>query len=133
MSDDLNFRHPFSCIVIGPSGFGKTSFVKRFLLNLRLLTTAPTFAGGIVWCYGEKSAVPSHLPAYVRIHEGVPEDFRSANGEQSLVILDDLLNDVYSNQVCEVVFARYPSSEYKRYSLSLKIYSIRAGSVGISR
>jgi len=57
---------------------------------------------GMVWCYGEKSDVPSRLPAYVTFNEVVPEDFGSANGELSLVILDDLLNDVYSKQVCEL-------------------------------
>ena len=95
VDDDLKLRHPFSCIVNGPSGSGKMSFVRRFLVNLRDLCTEPKFAGGVVWCYGEKSAVPSHLPAYIRIHEGVPEDFGSANREPSLVILYDLLTDVY--------------------------------------
>jgi len=102
MDDDLKFRHPFSCIVSGLSGSGKTSFVIRFLENLRHLCTEPKFAGGVVWCYGEKSAVPSDLPANIRIHEGVPEDFGSANSEPSRVILDDLLTDVYSKQVCEL-------------------------------
>ena len=102
MSDDLKFRHPFSCIVSGPSGSGKTSFVKRFLRNLRDLCSVQSFAGGVVWCYGEKSAVPSRLPVDVIIHEGVPEVFGSASGEPSLVILDDLLNYVYSKQVCEL-------------------------------
>ena len=67
MSDDLKFRHPFSCIVNGPSGSGKSSFVIRFLQNHAYLCTEPTLAGGIVWCYGEKSAVPSDLPANYRI------------------------------------------------------------------
>jgi len=104
MSDDLKFRHPFSCIVIGPSGSGKSSFIIRFLQNLEYLCTEPTFAGGIVWCYGEKSAVPSRhqIPAKVRYNEGVPEDFGSANGEPCLFFLDDLLTDVYSQQVCEL-------------------------------
>jgi len=57
-----------------------------------------------VWCYGEKSAVPSRqqVPANVRYNEGVSEDFVSVNGEPCLVILDDLLTDVYSKQVCEL-------------------------------
>ena len=101
MDDELKFKHP--CIVIGPSGSGKTSFVRRFLLNHRDLCTEPIFAGGVVWCYGEKSAVPSDLPANYSIHEGVPENFGSANSQPSLVILDDLLTDVYS-------------PEFKRYS-----------------
>ena len=76
--------------MIGPSGSGKTSFVKRFLQNSCSLCTEPTFAGGIVCCYGEKSAVPYRLPADVTYNEGVPEVFGSANGEPCLVILDDL-------------------------------------------
>jgi len=116
MDDDLKFKHPFSCIVSGTSGSGKMSFVRRFLLNLRHLCTEPYFDGGVVWCYGEKSAVPSHLPAYIRIHEGVPEDFVSTNGEPSLVILDDLLTDVYSKQVCELFT---PGSHHRNISVIL--------------
>jgi len=42
------------------------------------------------------------MPSNVRFDEGVPEDFVSANGEPCIVILDNLLNDVYSKQVCEL-------------------------------
>jgi len=38
-------------------------------------------------------------------HEGVPENFGGGGGgggKPRLVILDDLLNDVYSKQVCEL-------------------------------
>ena len=97
MSDDLKFINPFSCIVSVPSVSGKSSFVIRFLQNVAYLCTEPTFAGGIVWCYGKKSAVPARrqLLANVRYKEGVPEDFGSANSEPYLVILDDLLTDFY--------------------------------------
>ena len=104
MSDGLTFRHSFSCNVSGSSCSEKSSSVIRFLQNLDYLCTEPTFAGGIVWCYGEKSAAPSrhHLPANFIYNEGVPEDFDSANGESCLVIFDDLLTDVYSKHVCEL-------------------------------
>ena len=42
------------------------------------------------------------LSANVRYNEGVGEDFDSANAEPCLVILDDLLTDFYSKQVCEL-------------------------------
>ena len=58
MSDDLKFRHPFSCIVSGLGGSDKTSFYIRLLQNLDALCTEEEFGGGIIWCYGEKSAVP---------------------------------------------------------------------------
>jgi len=117
MSDDLKLRHPFSCIVIGPSGSGKSSFVIRLIQNRPDICTEVTFAGGIVWCYGEKSAVSSRhqLPANVSFNEGVPEDFGNANGEPCLVILDKMLNDVYSKQVCELFTLVSHYINYKRY------------------
>jgi len=45
MSDDLKFKHPFLCIVSGPSRSGKTSFCERFLQNLDALCTEREFDG----------------------------------------------------------------------------------------
>ena len=104
MSDDLKFKHPFSCIVSGRRGSGKSSFCISFLQNREHLCTERAFAGGLVWCYGEKSVVATRhqLPANIRINEGVPEDVGSANEPPCLVILDDFLTDVYSKEVCEL-------------------------------
>lgn len=98
----LRFKHPFSCILSGPSGCGKTVFCVRFLQNLGALCTESNFRE-IIWCYSEKSAVPrlAEAPARVRFHQGVPK-FDNASGESKLVILDDLLNDVYSKEVCDL-------------------------------
>jgi len=104
MCDDLKFRHPFSCFVCGPSGSGKSSFCIRFLQNHDALCTERKFGRGIVWCYGEKGAVPSrqHLPANISFNEGVSEGFGKTNGETCLVILENILNYIYSKQVCEL-------------------------------
>ena len=105
----------------GPSGSGKTSFVRRFLLNLRHLCSELSFAGGVVWCYDEKSAVPSHLPGYIRFQEGVPEDFGSANSEPSLVILDDLLtvrSHIFPDEVHPIVVYSYVCDETSEDELS---------------
>ena len=81
----------------------ESSFCIRFQQKLDALCTERKFGGEVVWCYGEKSAVPTRqqLPANISFNEGVPEDFDNAHGETCLGILDDLLNDVYSNQVCD--------------------------------
>jgi len=106
MSDDLKFKHPFTCILSGPSSSGKSSFCIRFLQNLDALCTERDFDGGVIWCYSEKTAVPSPtiLPKKknIRFNEGVPADFDNARDRPCLVILDDLLNDVYSKQVCDL-------------------------------
>jgi hypothetical protein len=38
----------------------------------------------------------------IRFHEGLPKKFENAQGKPYLVILDDSLNEVYSNDVCEL-------------------------------
>jgi len=87
-----------------PSASGKSSFCIRFLQKLDALCTERKFGGGLVWCYGEKSSVPTRqqLPANISFNEGVPEDFGNAHGEPCLVVLHDLLNGVYSKQVFDL-------------------------------
>jgi hypothetical protein len=106
MADDLKFKHPFTSIVAGPTGSGTTSFTLLFLHNLATLCTDLHFGGGILWCYSEKSAVPSRelaaLRRDVQFHEGVPENLGNPQGKVRLIILDDLLNEVYSKEVCDL-------------------------------
>jgi len=101
--DDLKFKYLFSCIVGGPSKSGKTSFCIRKLQKIAALCTEREFGGSNIWCYSEKTPVPSRrlLPSNTTYHEGVPEKF-GGGGQPRLMILDDLLNDVYSKQVCDL-------------------------------
>jgi len=57
-----------------------------------------------MWCYSEKTAVPERqqLPSNTTYQEGVAENFGGGGGKPCLVFLDDLLNDVYSKQVCDL-------------------------------
>jgi len=68
------------------------------------LSTERKLVGWIVWSYIEKNAFPpsQQLPANILFSEGVPEYIGDAHGDACLVILDDLLNDVYSKQVCDL-------------------------------
>jgi ABC-type lipoprotein export system ATPase subunit len=104
---DLKFKHPFTCIVSGPTGSGKSSFTLRLLEHLDSLCREPNFGGGIIWCYSEKSAVPEQelaaLHIEVRFHEGVPQDFGgNVHGKPCLIILYDLLKELYSKDVCDL-------------------------------
>jgi hypothetical protein len=70
--------------------------------------TERKFAGGIIWCYSEKNAIPKkHLKKIrkkIKYHEGVPDKKILANshGRPALVILDDLLHKAYSDQVSDL-------------------------------
>ena len=105
MSGDLKFKHPFTCILSGPSGSGNSTFWIRFLQNHDALCRERDFDGGLIWCYSEKTAVPSPTvppKRNVRFNEVNPAYFDNVRGRLYLVILDDLLNDVYSKHVCDL-------------------------------
>jgi hypothetical protein len=110
MSHNLRFKHPFSCIIAGPSAAGK-SFCVKLLQNLESRCTEPEFAGGILWCYGEnaKPSPQSVSGKRMQYYEGVPEDFKNEEGKPALIILDDLLTQVYSKKVCTFFYKRLSS------------------------
>jgi len=100
MASDIRFKYPFTCIIGGPTGSGKSTFCIRFLQNLDTLCTEPNFPGGIIWCYSERSAVPRQLTLLrknVQIRDGVPENFENAQGKPCFIL--HLLNEVYSQAV----------------------------------
>jgi len=104
MCDDLKFRHPFSCIMSGPSGPGMSSFFILFLQKFDVLSTEQKFGDSVVWCYCEMSAIHprQQLPANINFNAGKPDASGDARGEHWPLILDDLLNDVYSKQACDL-------------------------------
>ena len=77
----------------------------RFLQNFDSCTER-NFDGGIIWCFSEKTAVLSRqlaaLRKNIRFNEGLPDGFKNAQGKPCLIILDELLNDVYSKDVCNL-------------------------------
>jgi len=59
LDTDIKFKNPFTCIFASPSASGKSSFCIKFLQNLDSLCTEEDFEGGIIWCYSEKTFVPT--------------------------------------------------------------------------
>ena len=94
----LKFKHPFTCIISGPSQCGKSTFCVKLINNLKRLCTEPNFSS-ILWCFSESSAVPQ-LPN-VHFQKGVPQ-VENATGKPVLIILDDLLQEAYSKDVCDL-------------------------------
>jgi len=76
------------------------------LQKLEDICTECEFGGSIVWCFSAKTGVAKRrlLPSNTKYHEGVLENFGGGcgGGKPCLVILDDLLNNVYSKQVCDL-------------------------------
>jgi hypothetical protein len=59
-----------------------------------------------MWCYTESTTVPeqefSEISDNIRYNKVVPENFENKKGKPCLLILDDLLDFVYSKEVCNL-------------------------------
>jgi hypothetical protein len=60
---DVRWKHPFTCVVAGPTGCGKTEFVARLIRHVEVTVLPPPQR--IVWSYGEWQ------PAYEDLKDGV--------------------------------------------------------------
>lgn len=87
---DPRWKHPFTCVIAGPTGSGKTVWVANFLSQLRnVMTPIPD---EIVWCYGEWQSGYDQLTD-VTFVEGLPKVDEWESDKRRLVIIDDLMSE----------------------------------------
>ena len=89
---DPRWKHPFTCIVAGPTSSGKTQFVKRLLENSSETINPPPEK--IYWFYGEwQNEFTRFRLNNIQFMEGLPrEDILDPN-VRNLVVIDDLLSE----------------------------------------
>jgi hypothetical protein len=87
---DPCWKHPFTAIVAGPTGCGKTMFTFKFIREAKkMINPAPD---NIVYCYGEYQQIFNNYP-YVTFSEGLPDISQFDGKRSSLLIIDDLLTE----------------------------------------
>ena len=89
---DPRWKHPFTCIVAGPTSCGKTFFVSRFLHHVEEMMDPPP--QNIFWFYGEwQEAYATMRLLGVKFQEGLPRDDYLNPRVRNLVVIDDLLSE----------------------------------------
>ena len=85
---DPRWKHPFTCIVAGPTGCGKTTFVTRLLRHSStMIDPSPEL---VTWYYGEWQSAYENLDIpNLRLEEGLPTSFDAS--KRNIVVLDDLM------------------------------------------
>ena len=82
--------HPFTSVISGPTGSGKSVFVRRFVHNIKhMMTPLPD---RILWCYGEYQTLYGTVDG-VDFHQGLPDLDTLDPREKHLIILDDLMDE----------------------------------------
>ena len=100
---DERFKHPFTCIVAGPTKAGKTEFVKKFVLNLdSLVSVKPK---NVYWCYTEWQPTYENIPAQF-IKANQLESLNLRNCEPKLIVLDDMMRETNGNSAITDIFTK---------------------------
>ena len=86
----LPFSHPFTCIVSGPTGCGKTSFVLRLVDNVDSVIAPPP--DKIFYYFTEYQSIFDRYP-HVTFRQGVPKSDEIEDMHDALVILDDMMTE----------------------------------------
>ena len=88
---DPRWKHPFTSIIAGPTGCGKTQFVITFLNNLNeMIDPVPE---KIIYSYGEWQKDFLKLSNDVELVEGMP-DLPDYSRTPLLLIIDDQMHEV---------------------------------------
>ena len=110
---DTRWKHPFTCVVAGPTGCDKTTFVTRLLRHALAMIDAPPEK--MTWCYGEwQSAYASMNMPNLQLEEGLPNAPLHDPKTRNLIVIDDLMAEadgrvttLFTKRVTTVT---YPSS-----------------------
>ena len=116
-----SYKRPLMClkpnssmIISSATGSGKTYFVKRLLENIDFMY-GENPPQEILYCYGvyqEKyDEMLQTLTTPVIFHEGLPaaeliKEF-SANGQEKIIVIDDLMHLAVDCQAIELLFTQY--------------------------
>ena len=87
---DARWKHPFTCIVAGPTGCGKSTFVTRMLRHAAAMIDPPSER--ITWCYGEWQEVYATMDLVDgRFEEGLPSASMFDSSTRNLIVIDYLM------------------------------------------
>jgi septin family protein len=98
---DLQMQSPFTMLVCGPSGSGKSVFTQK------LLDSDVMHPGRIVWCYGVwQNSFEDSANRAIEYHQGLPTEDLLSQGNMTLII-DDLMQQAKSSSVVSDIFTKY--------------------------
>ena len=109
----FQFKHPFTCMVVGMTGSGKTVWVQSLLTQAYRMINLPPEK--IVWCYTQWQPVYMEMLVTIKIPnigfvKGIPtaleQDAYFSVNKRNLIVFDDQMIDAGKDQKIVNLFTR---------------------------
>jgi hypothetical protein len=109
------FIHPFTCILSGPTGSGKTILLLEILRMKNDLIDKNI--DKIVYCYAEDQPLFTEFKSEIEFHKGLYEIERMSSSQVNLLIIDDFMDEASNDKSISQLFTR--ASHHKNISVFL--------------
>lgn len=120
---NTHLKHPFTCLVFGPTGAGKTEFIKKLLYN-RMIDPMPH---RLVWFYGKWQNTYNEIKyttgiPKIEFYEGINKDIKFNKKENNLLIIDDLMNNALDDPWISDIYTK--GSHHDNVSIILLVQNL---------
>ena len=104
--EDIAFVHPFTCIVSGPSGSGKSFHVRNILEDALYLIKNLEHTPKVLWIYGVwQKMYDEPIDVDIDYQKDFPSDEQFKNYD--IIIFDDLMSEMRSDERLSKTFTKY--------------------------
>lgn len=119
-SEYLKFRHPFSAIVVGPTGTGKSNLVRCLLAQYKTVTNIVASEIKVMWAYSVPESLRPIESPNVRLdfHHGLPTEATLRQKRPNILVLDDLQFEVGDDQKAASIFTKL------RHHLDMSVFYV---------
>ena len=102
----MRFVHPFSAIIAGSSGTGKTVLTRSLLQDYKSVTTITKSRLKVWWCHGQEQALHGQsLPGIdITYFNEFISDF--SEDKPDIIVYDDLMSEIAGNKALTDVFTK---------------------------
>ena len=102
----FQFRHPFTCMIAGPTSSGKTVLVKKILNNHKILINGISEIN-ILWAYGQwQSGYENKELVDIQFIDGLPSEEELIERKTNILIIDDLMTELGNDKKLANLFTK---------------------------